>query len=225
MKTFNNYLGKVFLFLTIGLGVTTLVSIPLTINMSSIMTEYGDGFKALALISLFVELVVAMIFSSRLLKMSKAGAWICYLLFSGLTGLSLSIVLSAYTTGIIALAFGITTGMFAVLAVLGLTTKIDLSKYSTLALTGLLFLIIASIVNLFLHSNWLTWIITYLDIIVFLFLVAFDTQKIKDYYEISERDNEAGEKFAIYGAFQLYLDFINLFLDILRILGVSKSND
>lgn len=225
MKTFNNYLGKVFLFLTIGFGVTTLVSIPLTINMSSIMTEYGDGFKALALISLFAELVVALIFSRRLLKMSKTSAWVCYLLFSCLTGLSLSIVLSAYTTGTIVWAFGLTAGMFAVLAVLGLTTKIDLSKYSTLALTGLLFLIIASIVNLFLSSNWLTWIITYLDIIVFLFLVAFDTQKIKDYYEISERDNETGEKFAIYGAFQLYLDFINLFLDILRILGVSKSND
>lgn len=225
MKTFNNYLGKVFLFLTIGLGVTTLVSAPLTINMSSIMAEYGDGFKALALISLFAELVVALIFSRRLLKMSKTSAWVCYLLFSCLTGLSLSIVLSAYTTGTIALAFGITTGMFAVLAVLGLTTKIDLSKYSILALTGLFFLIIASIVNLFLRSNWLTWVITYLDIIVFLFLVAFDTQKIKGYYEISERDNEAGEKFAIYGAFQLYLDFINLFLDILRILGVSKSND
>lgn len=225
MKTFNNYLGKVFLFLTIGLGVTTLVSIPLTINMSSIMAEYGDGFKALALISLFAELVVALIFSRRLLKMSKTSAWVCYLLFSCLTGLSLSIVLSAYTVGTIALAFGLTAGMFAVLAVLGLTTKIDLSKYSTLALTGLLFLIIASIVNLFLSSNWLTWIITYLDIIVFLFLVAFDTQKIKDYYEISERDNEAGEKFVIYGAFQLYLDFINLFLDILRILGVSESND
>ena len=225
MKTFNNYLGKVFLFLTIGLGITTLVSIPLTINMTSIMSEYGDGFKTLALISLFAELVVAMIFSSRLLKMSKSGAWICYLLFSSLTGLSLSIVLSAYTVGTIALAFGLTAGMFAVLALLGLTTKIDLSKYSTLAITGLLFLIIASIVNLFLRSNWLTWVITYLDIIVFLFLVAFDTQKIKGYYEISERDNEAGEKFAIYGAFQLYLDFINLFLDILRILGVSKSKD
>lgn len=225
MKTFNNYLGKVYLFLTIGLGVTALVSAPLAINMSSIMAEYGDGFKALALISLFAELVVAMIFSNRLLKMSKISAWVCYLLFSGLTGLSLSIVLSVYTVGSIALAFGLTSGMFAVLAVLGLTTKIDLSKYSTLAITGLLFLIIASIVNLFLRSNWLTWIITYLNIIVFLFLVAFDTQKIKDYYEISERDNEAGEKFAIYGAFQLYLDFINLFLDILRILGVSKSND
>ena len=225
MKTFNNYLGKVFLFLTTGLGLTALVSTPLAINMGSIIAKYGDGFKALALISLFVELVVAMIFSNRLLKMSKAGAWICYLLFSGLTGLSLSIVLSAYTVGSIALAFGLTAGMFAVLAVLGLTTQIDLSKYSTLALTGLLFLIIASIVNLFLRSNWLTWVITYLDIIVFLFLVAFDTQKIKGYYEISERDNEAGEKFAIYGAFQLYLDFINLFLDILRILGVSKSND
>ena len=142
------------------------------------------------------------------------------MLYSVLTGLTFSVYFLAFTAESIASTFFITAGTFAVMSIYGFVTKRDLTKIGNLALMALIGMIIASVVNIFLHSTMLNWIVTYIGVLVFVGLIAWDTQKIKAL--ASAQDNEFTQKLAICGALSLYLDFINLFIMLLRIFGQRK---
>jgi len=143
-----------------------------------------------------------------------------FMLYSVLTGMTLSVIFLRYTSASIASTFFITAGTFAVMSVYGYFTKTDLTKLGNMLGMALIGIIIASIVNIFMQSEMMYWIISYVGVLVFTGLIAYDTQKIKAlaYAE----DNEHTQKLALCGALSLYLDFINLFIMLLRILGDRK---
>lgn len=143
-----------------------------------------------------------------------------FMLYSVLTGLTISVVLAAYTMESVAGTFFITAAMFGALSVYGYTTKRSLSGIGNFLFMALIGLIIASIVNIFMKSSALYWVITYAGVLIFAGLTAYDTQKLKEMgAQIDVEDKESMRKLAILGALNLYLDFINLFLMLLRIFG------
>lgn len=142
------------------------------------------------------------------------------MLYSVLTGLTISVVLAAYTMVSVASTFFITAAMFGALSVYGYTTKRSLSGMGNFLFMALIGLIIASIVNIFMKSSALYWVITYAGVLIFAGLTAYDTQKLKEIgANVDENDKETMRKTSILGALTLYLDFINLFLMLLRIFG------
>lgn len=218
--TFNQYLTKVFGFTAIGLGISAVISFLASLFLfNNVMVG-----SVVVIVLCVVQLGLNIFFCARLEKMSTQTAWICYILYAALTGVTLSTIFYCYDLGSIALAFVVTCVMFVVMAIIGHTTKVDLSKFSGLILPALIGLIIASIVNVFLKSEIITWITCYAGIIIFLGLIAYDTQKLRNYYQQGLSYPEMNEKFMIFGAFGLFLDFINLFLRILEIFG-NKSKD
>lgn len=143
-----------------------------------------------------------------------------FMLYSVLTGVTFSVFFLAFTAESIASTFFITAGTFAAMSLYGYFTKSDLTKLGNLMLMALIGIIIASVVNIFLKSEMMYWIVTYIGVLVFIGLIAYDTQKIKALAYAN--DNEHTQKLAICGALSLYLDFINLFIMLLRIFGQRK---
>ena len=166
------------------------------------------------------ELVVVFVLSARIHKMSVTTATIMLIVYSALNGATLSVIFVVYSLGSIAKTFFITTGMFGVMALVGATTKRDLSKMGSILFMALIGLIIASLVNLFLRSSGLDWIISLIGVVLFTALTAYDVQRVKrlaaetDLYD----DTQVG-RLAVISALSLYLDFINLFLYLLRFFG------
>ncbi len=222
--TFSQYLSKVFSTVGVGVGITAVVSFAISRFMEQIYTRFAGIFSAVLIASIVVELGLAIFFAARLNKMKKGTAWFCYILYSVLTGISLSTILYYYTDSSVFVAFGASCIMFVVMALIGQNSKADLSKFSGIVFPALLALIIVSLLNVFFFKNqYIQWALNYLGVIIFLFLIAYDMQKLRSFYDQSFGDNELGEKLMIYGAFQLYLDFINLFIRLLEILGKKKD--
>ncbi len=222
--TFSQYLSKVFSTVGVGVGITAVVSFVISRFMEQIYTRFAGIFSAVLIASIVVELGLAIFFAARLKKMKKGTAWFCYILYSVLTGISLSTILYYYTDSSVFVAFGASCIMFLVMALIGQNSKADLSKFSGIVFPALLALIIVSLLNVFFFKNqYIQWALNYLGVIIFLFLIAYDMQKLRSFYDQSFGDNELGEKLMIYGAFQLYLDFINLFIRLLEILGKKKD--
>ena len=169
------------------------------------------------------ELVLVMILSAAINRLSFSTATILFILYSVLNGLTLSCIFVVYTQGSIASTFFITAGMFAGLAFYGTVTKKDLSGIGRFLFMTLIGLIIATIVNIFMHSEMLYWITTFVGVLVFAGLTAWDAQKIQQMTQMADDVNESTQKLALLGALTLYLDFINLFLYLLRIFG-RRSN-
>ena len=155
-------------------------------------------------------------------KMSSQTATIIFVIYSILTGFVFSTLFLVYTAGSLASTFLITGGMFAVMSIYGWTTGKDLTKFGSLLFMLLIGFIIASIVNIFLGSTMLYWIATYVGIFIFTGLIAYDTQKLKNMASQVQEGTEEHQKGAILGALSLYLDFINLFLMLLRIFGSRR---
>ena len=170
------------------------------------------------IIYVIIELVLVIVLSARLHKMSSITAKICFVLYSFVTGLTFSTIFIYYQLSSIIYVFGITSLLFGIFALLGHFTKMDLSKISTFLLMGLFGIIICYIINYFLGSTQFDLIITIISIVLFLGYTAYDIQKVKRLTNTLPEDN-----LAIYGALQLYLDFINLFLDLIKLFG--KRND
>jgi hypothetical protein len=167
-----------------------------------------------------VELIIVFVLISRVEKMSAGMATGMFMGYSLLNGLTLSLIFLVYTTESIASTFMITGVTFGVMSLYGYTTKQDLSKIGNILFMALIGFIIASVVNIFLRSEALYWIVTYAGILIFVGLTAWDTQKIKRMsMNIASNDEVNIQRLAILGALMLYLDFINLFLLLLRVLG------
>ena len=186
--------------------------------------------RAIVASPLFFILIIAelgMVFylSARISKIQAATASGLFIGYSVLNGLTLSAVFLAYTSSSIAGTFLITAGMFGAMAIYGLATKRDLSGLGSFLFMGLVGIIIASVVNIFLQSSGLSWMISFLGVFIFTGLTAYDVQKIKNMGEegILSQGEEAIKKGAVMGALALYLDFINLFLMLLRFFGGSRD--
>ncbi len=171
---------------------------------------------------LILELVLVGSLSKLVSKISAQLATLLFVFYAFINGLTLSAIFVVFTQESLASTFYITAGTFGVMSLYGYFTKSDLTKMGQLFFMGLIGIIIASLVNLFLHSEMLYWITTYVGVLIFVGLTAYDTQKIKKMNIIGNEGTEEDKKEAIMGALTLYLDFINLFLFLLRILGRRK---
>lgn len=171
-------------------------------------------------ILIIAELALVFVLSSFIDRMSVAVATLMLIVYSVLNGVTLSFIFVLYSLGSIAKTFFITTGMFGVMALVGATTKRDLSKLGSILLMALLGLIIASTVNLFLRSSGLEWVVSFIGVILFTALTAYDVQRVKQLAAESDLydDTQVG-RLAVISALSLYLDFINLFLYLLRFFG------
>jgi FtsH-binding integral membrane protein len=160
--------------------------------------------------------------SARITRMSMTSATLLFILYSALMGVTMSSIFMIYTMSSIASVFFITAGMFLVMSLLGYLTRMDLTRLGSLLFMALIGVVIASVVNIFLGSETLYWIVSYVAVVVFVGLTAYDTQKIKHMLTEYGQVDEMGYKLALYGALSLYLDFVNLFLYMLRIFGDRK---
>lgn len=207
---------KTFGWMTMCLLITALTAMGV-VNSGLFYQIASSGAMWLLIIA---ELVLVFVLSARIDKMSVTTATIMLIVYSVLNGATLSFIFLAYSLGSIAKTFFITTGMFGVMALVGATTKRDLSKMGSILFMALIGLIIASLVNIFLHSSGLDWIISLIGVVLFTALTAYDVQRVKrlatesDLYD----DTQVG-RLAIISALSLYLDFINLFLYLLRFFG------
>ena len=157
--------------------------------------------------------------SAAMDRLSPAAAGFMFLLYSALTGVTFSILFVVYTKSSIASTFLITAGTFSAVSFYGLTTKRDLTGWGNILFMGLIGIIIASVVNFFMHSSVMSMVISYVGVLIFVGLTAYDTQQLLRIHQSGKATGERGAKLAIFGALKLYLDFINLFLMLLRILG------
>jgi uncharacterized protein len=171
---------------------------------------------------LIAEFVLVAFLVGWIKKMSSQTATLVFILYSILNGFTFSVIFLIFTEASIASTFFITAGTFAIMSVYGYFTKTDLTKLGNLLLMALVGLIIASAINLFYQNNTLDWITTFAGILIFVGLIAYDTQKIKQMNVIGNEGTDEDKKEAIIGALSLYLDFINLFLKLLRLFGKRK---
>ena len=169
------------------------------------------------------ELLVVIPLTFLVHKMSSAVSSILFLLYSALNGLTLSVIFLVFTIGSIFEVFLITAGTFGVMSVYGYLTKTDLTDVGQIAIMGLLGLVVATLVNLFYQNDTASLLLAYAGVAIFVILTAYDTQKLKWLYNLGRTEGSDGEKReAVNGALTLYLDFINLFLDLLKILGKKR---
>ncbi len=209
------YMAKVYGWMFLGLSITAIVAFLTATSQVAVEFLFGNRMVFFGLFILQIFLVGALVV--RIQKMSAAAATAIFIGYSVLTGITFSALILAYTTGSLVAVFGITAGTFGIMSAVGYFTKQDLTSFGRLMVMGLIGIILASIVNFFLHSTTLYLIISYVGVAVFVGLIAYDTQKIKAYALLeSEEDRKKG---AIMGALALYLDFINLFIFLLRLFG------
>jgi len=219
-EAFAVLLKNVYAWTMLALAVTGVAAFYVS-NNQMILT-YLFEHAGLIFGLLIGELVLAIIFTACFKRMSFNVASILFGLYALFTGISLGLVFLTFTSESIASTFFVTAGTFGAMSLFGYFTKRDLSPWGRYLLMALMGLIIATVVNLFMQSTQLMWIATYAGVLIFVLLTAYDTQKIKGMLANSEEVNEHSLKLALYGSFMLYLDFINLFLKLLKIMGKRK---
>ena len=211
-----NIVNQAFAWMFGGLLLTTLASFVVASNNSLANLIITNNIVFFGLI--IAELVLVFFLSLRVQKMSFGVALIVFLVYSILNGLTISSIFFIYTASSIASSFLIAALVFGIMAFYGYVTKRDLTSVGNLALMALIGVILASVVNLFLKSNTLSYVVSYLAIVIFIALTAYDTQKIK-----RMAASGASQNMGILGALSLYLDFINIFLNLLRIFGRERD--
>lgn len=212
---------SVYLWMTLALAVTGLTATYVAGNIPLITQIAASPGVFFGLI--IAELVVVWILSARITRLSFATAGLMFAAYSILNGVTMSLLFLLYTSESIAATFFITAGTFGVMSLVGYTTRKDLTSFRQLFLMALIGLLIASVVNVFWANSVLYWVISYVGVLLFVGLTAYDTQKIKKMIrEYGDDVNEQTQKLALLGSLTLYLDFINLFIYLLRILGDRK---
>ncbi len=211
------FMVRVYNWMTAGLAVTGVLAFYVSNNETMLNIIHGNPIVPIVLIVAQLGLVIYL--SGWIKNMSASQATGIFMLYAGLTGLTFSFIFLAYTTSSITSAFLVTAGTFAAMSVYGYTTKKDLTSMGSFLFMGLIGIIIASLVNLFLQNETMHWVITYAGVLIFVGLTAYDTQKIKNMNILGNEGTDEDTKEAVIGALTLYLDFINLFLMLLRIMG------
>ncbi len=206
---------RVYNYMVLGLGLTGGVAYVVSQSETLMSAIFGTPlFWVVAL----APLGLVFLMSARINKMSFSGAQLTFWIFAGLMGLSLASIFVIYTGMSIAKVFFITAGMFGGMSLYGYTTKRSLAGWGSFLFMGLIGIIIASVVNMFLASAAMEFAISVIGVLIFTGLTAYDTQRIKEMYLESDSSEMSGKK-AIMGALSLYLDFLNLFLMLLRLFG------
>ncbi|HDL8286452.1 TPA: Bax inhibitor-1/YccA family protein [Yersinia enterocolitica] len=212
------YMAQVYGWMTCGLLLTAVVAWYAANTPSITFALKSNQILFFGLI--IAQLGLVFVISGMINRLSGAAATSLFMLYSALTGLTLSSILIMYTGASIASTFIICAGMFGAMSVYGYTTKRDLSGMGSMLFMGLIGIVLASIVNIWLKSPALMWAVTYIGVLVFVGLTAYDTQKLKNMgAQLDSNDRDNFRKYSIVGALTLYLDFINLFLMLLRIFG------
>ena len=230
------FMANVFAWMFVALGISTLFAILFTYDasLSSLMYHdailrngsVGKSMTGLGMFISFAPIIFVLIMSFAFQRLSAPALTLFFLLYATTMGMSLSVLLFIYTTSSVIGCFGAAAAMFGVMAVMGYTTDKDLTSWGRLAMMGLIGIIIASLINMFIGSSGLNWIISIVGVAVFVALTAYDTQKLKrigaglEYEGTSANDTK---KLALMGALSLYLDFINLFIMLMRLFGDRRS--
>lgn len=219
-ENINKFLIGVYNWMAMGLAITGFISWIIGSREDLVGALVQNTGLFYGLIILELAMVFGFVFLYK--KVSYPVAMAMFLAYAAINGVTLSVIFMIYTMESIATTFYVTGGTFAAMSAFGYFTKRDLSGVGHFAFMGLIGVIIASIVNIFMASSTLYWLITYAGILVFVLLTAYDTQKLKRIGAGMEEGMEETSKASIYGALILYLDFINLFLYLLRLLGDRK---
>ncbi len=205
---------QVYVWMVLGMLITTVVAYA-TVNTSLINLAANP---VVLLIAIVAEFGVVLGISFGFNRLSSGTATALFVLYAALNGFTLSLVLLAFSVQTVFLAFASTAALFAAMSILGYTTSLDLSKMGTYLMMGVLGLVIAMVINLFVNSGPLDFIVSIAGVLIFTALTAYDTQQI--HRMASQMDaGEAGTKYGVFGALKLYLDFINMFLFMLRLFG------
>lgn len=212
---------NVYIWMTLALVITGLTAM-VTAKSEALMTFiFTNNWALIAL--MILQLGLVFYFSARINRMSFSTATAVFILYSAITGLTFSSIFVVFSMSSIATTFFITAGMFAAMALVGSFTKKDLSGMGKFALMALIGLIIAGIVNMFLRNAMMDFIVSGIGVLVFAGLTAYDSQKIRQMLQMQSEINESTQKLALFGSLSLYLDFINIFLYLLRFFGSSRD--
>lgn len=212
-----SFLTRTYLWMTLALLVTGVTAF-VTANSPAIQSLiFGNSWTWLVLIIVQFGVVIAL--SAAISKMSPIVATIVFFLYAALTGVVFSVLVFSYTATSIASTFVVTGGLFGIMAIYGLTTHRDLTAVGTLGFMALIGIILMSLVNIFLRSETVYWIISIVGVLIFVGLIAYDNQKLRRMATQVDANSDQGQKASILGALALYLDFINLFLFLLRLMG------
>ncbi|MDY3733175.1 MAG: Bax inhibitor-1/YccA family protein [Alloprevotella sp.] len=218
--SFPALMSKVYLWMTLALVVTGMTAYYVA---SSPAILYALGSNQIVFWGLFIgELVLVFVLSSRIMSLSFVTASLMFVIYSIMNGVFFSFILRAYTEQSIATTFLITAGTFGAMSLFGFVTKRDLSTMGRILFMLLIGLLIATVVNIFMKAEGLTLILNYAGVVIFVGLTAYDTQSIKQMLQ-EHGDKEGAEKIALLGSLSLYLDFINLFIYLLRFFGESRK--
>lgn len=210
------FLTGVYYWMTFALGLSALCAWAVGTTPNLVKMVYGTPLFWVLIIG---ELALVFVLSGLILKMSASLATALFAAYAAINGVTLGVIFVAYSTAAITSAFLTTAVTFGAMAVYGTVTKRDLTKLGSILFMALIGLIIASIVNIFWANSTLYWAVTYLGVLIFVGLTAYDAQKIKNMYYQLGGTSEMNRKLMVLGALSLYLDFVNLFLYLLRIFG------
>ena len=214
------FMPKVYIWMTFGLLLTAITALVTISSETLINLIFGNQIVFYGLVFAQLGLVIGL--SAAINKIKAFTATLMFLFYSALSGVTFASIFLVYTSTSIASAFFIASGTFGAMSVYGFVTKRDLTGFGSFLFMGLIGIIIASVVNWFLKSEVMHYVIGYVGVLVFVGLTAYDTQKIKRIGQAGFADGESRHKAAIIGALNLYLDFINLFLMLLRVMGTRR---
>jgi len=215
------FIRRVYNWMGLGLAATALVALYTAGNPTLLKWIFGNSLIFFGLI--IAELGLVFWLSAAINRLQYSTASAMFFIYSALNGLTLSVIFLTYTEASIASTFFVTAGTFGAMSFYGYTTKRDLTSWGSFFFMGLIGIILASVVNIFLNSPMIYWVVTYAGILIFVGLTAYDTQKLKEMAQAGFADAETEGRSAVMGALVLYLDFINLFLMLLRIMGSRRD--
>lgn len=219
------FMASVFSWMFAALAITSVVAYYFgnSVELLSMLvnTEVG-GLTTLGYVVMFAPLAFVLLISFGFNRISYPVLLFLFLLYSAVMGMSLSFIFLAYTSGSIFSTFIAASAMFGVMAAVGYTTKTDLTKFGSIMMMGLVGIVIASLINMFMHSGTMDYIISFVGVLVFTGLTAYDVQKLKNIGAGIELGTATAGKLVIMGALNLYMDFINLFIMLLRLFGDRK---
>ena len=216
----NKVMRRVYVKMLVAMLVTAATSMYVSSNEAILQLILGNSFVTIGLV--ISQIAVVLVLSGRLNKLSITSATLLFYLYSVLTGVVFSSILLLYTASSVGMTFLITAGVFAAMSIYGFTTSNDLTKFGSIMFMALIGLIICSVVNIFLKSSGMEWMISLAGVAIFIVLTAWDTQKIKK-AAMYAPDGTSAEKLATIGGLSLYLDFVNLFIYLLRFFGGSRD--
>ena len=219
------FISRVFTWMTLALTITAITSFLWASTpslMELLINPDGRGLSIFGWVVMFAPLGFVLLMSFGFQKLSAPLMILLFIVYSVIMGMSLSFIFLIYHLGTIGVTFGITAGMFGAMAITGYITKTDLTKFGSILIMGMFGLILAMVINFFMKSSMMDYIISVIGVLIFTGLTAYDVQKLKRIGTTIDNGTAAATKMSIMGALTLYLDFINLFLFMLRLMGGRK---